>query len=195
MFTTFQIDPSHSSIEFSIRHLVIAKVRGRFTRYRGAIGLDDDITRSTVNVEIDAGSIHTNDDERDGHLRSADFFDAIAFPHITFSSHRVEHHGTMLRVTGALTLHGVTRDVVLDAEQLGTTKDLQGNQRIVFSARASIDRKDFGLHWNRVVDTVGVAVGDRVEMGFDVEAVRVAPGVTTRAEDVVAARTVHSRSS
>jgi polyisoprenoid-binding protein YceI len=195
MLTTFQIDPSHSSIEFSIRHLVIAKVRGRFTRFRGTIALDDDIARSTVNVEIDAGSIHTNDDQRDGHLRSADFFDAVVFPHITFASHRVERRGTLLRVMGALTLHGVTRDVMLDAEQLGMTKDLQNNQRIVFSARASIDRKDFGLSWNRLVEAGGVAVGDRVEMGFDIEAVRVGPSVATLAEGVVTAPAVHTLSS
>jgi polyisoprenoid-binding protein YceI len=188
MSTTFQLDPSHSCIEFSIRHLVIAKLRGRFTRFRGVIGLDDDITRSTVNVEIDAASVHTNDDSRDGHLRSHDFFDVATFPHITFASHLVERRGTLLRVTGMLTLHGVTRDVVLDAEQLGTARDVEGSQRIVFSARGAIDRKDFGLHWNQVIEAGNVAFGNTVEMGFDIEAIPGMSSFATRREGVVRAR-------
>ena len=146
--TRFQIDTTHSSIDFSIRHLVIAKVRGRFASFRGAIELDaTDLSKSTVAVEIDAASISTNEDKRDAHLRSADFFDVENYPLITFTSKQVEIDGSDLRLTGALTIHGVTRDVVLAAENLGTATDPWGNERIAFAAKTTIDRKEFGLRW------------------------------------------------
>lgn len=173
--TRFQIDTTHSSIEFSIRHLVIAKVRGRFTKFTGAIELDPvDVSKSSVAVEIDAASISTNEDKRDAHLRSADFFDVENYPLVTFTSKQVETNGSDLRVTGALTIHGVTRDVVLVAESLGATKDPWGNDRIAFAAKTAIDRKDFGLRWNQVLEAGGFMVGDKVEIGLDVQAVRVA---------------------
>jgi len=171
--TTFQIDTTHSSIDFSIRHLVIAKVRGRFGKFTGKIELDDgDATRSTVTAEIDAASIHTNDDKRDAHLRAADFLDVEKFPTITFASKRIEKAGGDLRMTGALTIHGVTRDVVLDVEQLGALKDPWGNQRVAFAAKGSIDRKEYGLQWNQVLDTGGFAIGDKLEITLDVQAVK-----------------------
>lgn len=171
--TTFHIDNTHSSIEFSIRHLVIAKVRGRFTKFTGTIQLDEaDITRSTVSVEIDAASIHTNEEKRDAHLRAADFLDVEKFPVMTFTSKRVERTGDDLRVTGALTIHGVTRDVVLDVEQPGTVKDPWGNQRLAFAARGSIDRKDFGLLWNQVLEAGGFMLGDKLEILLDGQAVK-----------------------
>ncbi len=173
MTTTFQIDSTHSSIDFSIRHLVIAKVRGRFSTFRGKIDFDDsDITRSVVTAEIDAASINTNDDKRDAHLRAADFLDVEKFPLLTFASKQIEKSGSELRVTGALTIHGVTRDVVLEVEQLGTLKDPWGNQRAAFAAKGSIDRKDFGLHWNMVLEAGGFAVGDKLEISIDVQAVK-----------------------
>ena len=132
--TRFQIDTTHSNIDFSIRHLVIAKVRGRFTTFSGTIELDAaDLSRSKVSVEIDAASISTNEDKRDAHLRSADFFDVEKYPLITFTSKQVEVDGSDLRVTGALTIHGVTRDVVLEVESLGTVKDPWGNERVAFA--------------------------------------------------------------
>lgn len=171
--TTFQIDTTHSCIEFSIRHLVIAKVRGRFAKFSGAIELEDsDVTRSTVTAEIEASSISTNDDKRDGHLQSADFLDVAKFPLITFASKQVHKSGTNLELTGALTIHGVTRDVVLEVEQLGALKDPWGNQRVAFAARTSVNRQDFGLRWNQVLDAGGVALGDKLEITLDIQAVK-----------------------
>lgn len=171
--TTFQIDAPHSSIEFSIRHLVIAKVRGRFARFKGTIELDDsDVTHSSVTAEIEASSISTNDDNRDGHLRSADFLDVEKFPLITFASKQIHKSGSDLELTGALSIHGVTCDVVLQVEQLGALKDPWGNQRVAFAARASIDRHDFGLKWNQVLDAGGLALGNKLEISIDVQAVK-----------------------
>lgn len=173
--TTYQIDTSHSNIDFSIRHLVIAKVRGRFTQFTGTVELDDaDITKSTVRAEIAAASISTNEPKRDEHLRSADFFDVETFPLLTFASKQVTKDGDDLKVLGDLTIHGVTREVTLAVEQLGATKDPWGNQRLAFSARASIDRKEFGLHWNQVLEAGGFLVGDKVELSLDIEAIRAA---------------------
>lgn len=173
--TRYEIDTTHSSIDFSIRHLVIAKVRGRFAKFRGTIELDAaDLSKSTVSVEIEAASISTNEDKRDAHLRSADFFDVENYPLLTFASKQVEVDGSDLRVTGALSIHGVTRDVVLLVESLGTAQDPYGNERIAFAAKTSIDRKEFGLHWNQLLEAGGFMVGDKVEIGLDVEAVKAA---------------------
>jgi polyisoprenoid-binding protein YceI len=171
--TSYQIDTTHSSVEFSIRHLVIAKVRGRFARFGGTIELDEsDVTLSTVKAEIEAASISTSEEKRDAHLRSPDFFDVENFPLITFASSKIEQKGDDLKVTGALTIHGVTRDVVLAVESLGAARDPWGNQRVAFTAKGSIDRKEFGLHWNQVLEAGGFLVGDKVELSLDVQAVR-----------------------
>jgi polyisoprenoid-binding protein YceI len=173
--TRYDIDSAHSHIDFSIRHLVIAKVRGRFTQFTGAIELDSaDLSKSKVGVEITAASISTNEDKRDAHLRSADFFDVEKHPLITFTSQRVEPDGRNWKVIGALSIHGVTREVVLQAESLGSAKDPWGNERIAFSAKTTIDRKEFGLHWNQVLEAGGFMVGDKVEIQLDVEAVKAA---------------------
>jgi polyisoprenoid-binding protein YceI len=178
MTTTFQIDTTHSSVEFSIRHLMIAKVRGRFTQFTGTLELEDgDLTRSTVKAEIDAASITTANDQRDTHLRSADFFDVAAFPQITFVSKQIVEKNGELVLNGALTIHGVTNDVTLAVENLGTAADPWGNQRIAFAARGSIDRKQFGLNWNQVLEAGGFLVGDKVELSLDVQAVRAAAAV------------------
>lgn len=176
--TTYQIDTSHSNIDFSIRHLVIAKVRGRFTQFSGTVELDDaDITKSTVRAEIIAASISTNEAKRDEHLRSADFFDVEKFPLLTFVSKTIAKDGDDLKLVGALTIHGITRDVTLAVEQLGATKDPWGNQRLAFAARGSLDRKEFGLHWNQVLEAGGFMVGDKVELSFDIEAIRASASV------------------
>jgi len=174
--TTYQIDSSHSNVEFSIRHLVIAKVRGRFTSVRGTLELDnDDVTRSKVRAEIDAASINTAEEKRDAHLRSADFFDVETYPLLTFVSTNIERaSGDAYRLTGDLTIHGVTRRVVLEVEDLGRATDPWGNPRVAFTARGSIDRKEFGLGWNQVLEAGGFLVGDRVDISLDVQAVRVA---------------------
>ncbi len=171
---TWQIDSTHSGIHFAVRHLVIARVRGQFSRWSGALTAPDgDLDRATVNVTIDASSIETGVADRDAHLRSADFFDVARFPELTFESTRVERlDAERLRVTGNLTLHGVTREVVLDVESAGQTKDPWGNTRVGFSAKTSLSRKDFGLTWNQVLETGGVAVADRVDIELEVEAVR-----------------------
>jgi polyisoprenoid-binding protein YceI len=175
MTTSYQIDSSHSNVEFSIRHLVIAKVRGRFTQVTGTLELDDtDITRSKVTAEIAAASITTAEEKRDAHLRSADFFDVENYPLITFTSTRIEQDGEDLRLTGDVTIHGVTKPITLAVEQLGAAKDPWGNQRLAFAARGSLDRKEFGLGWNQVLEAGGFLVGDKVELSFDVQAVQAA---------------------
>lgn len=175
MTTTWNIDATHSTIGFSIRHMVFSKVRGRFLKYTGAIQLDDDLARSWVEVTIDAASIDTGTAQRDTHLRSADFFDAERFPELRFRSTRVDDlGGGRLRVTGNLTIRDVTRDATLDVEPAGRGLDPWGNERIGFVARTSIDRKDFGLKWNQVLEAGGVLVGDRVDIELDIQAVNTA---------------------
>jgi polyisoprenoid-binding protein YceI len=169
----WEIDSSHSGIHFSVRHLVIAKVRGQFSRWTGAVIVPDgDFTKASVEAVVDASSIDTGVADRDAHLKSADFFDAAQFPEVIFKASRVTATGDDLRVAGELTIKGITREVTLDVEQLGQVKDPWGNDRVAFSAKTAIDRKDFGLTWNQVLETGGVAVGDRVNLEIEVEAVR-----------------------
>jgi polyisoprenoid-binding protein YceI len=169
---TWQIDSAHSGIHFAVRHLVIAKVRGQFSRWTGALTVPDgDFSRASVDVTIDATSIDTGVADRDAHLKSADFFDVASHPEITFKSTRVEKLGDeRLRVLGDLTIHGATREVVLDVEYAGQTKDPWGNVRAGFTAKTSIDRKDFGLTWNQLLEAGGVMVGDRINI--EIEAVK-----------------------
>ncbi len=172
----WNLDLAHSNLGFAIRHMVVSKVRGRFAKYSGAIRLDDDdLTRSSAEVTIDAASIDTGVAQRDAHLRSADFFDVEQFPELRFRSKRVENLGeARYRVVGDLTIRDVTREVALDVEYGGRGKDPWGNERVGFVARGSLDRKDFGLGWNQVLEAGGVLVGDRVDIDIDIEAVRVA---------------------
>jgi polyisoprenoid-binding protein YceI len=171
---TWTLDTAHSGIGFSIRHMVVAKVRGRFDSWTGTVQLDaQDLTRSAVDVQIDASSIDTGNAQRDTHLRSADFLDAEQFPTLRFQSTRVENAGTeRFRVLGNLTLHGVTREVTLDVERGGQGKDPWGNQRVGFAATTSILRSDFGLTWNQALETGGLLVADRVDIELDVQAVQ-----------------------
>jgi polyisoprenoid-binding protein YceI len=173
-FEKWEIDSGHSGVHFSVRHLVVAKVRGKFARWSGAVVSEDGGFRgATAEVTIDASSIDTGVADRDTHLKSPDFFDVASYPEITFKGRRSEAvDGTRLRVTGDLTMHGVTREVVLDVEYAGRTKDPWGNERAGFTARTAIDRKDFGLTWNQVLEAGGVVVGDRVDIEIEVEAVR-----------------------
>ena len=172
----WNIDPVHSGVQFTIRHMVVSKVRGRFGKYNGAVQLDEgDIARSVVEVTIDASSIDTGAPDRDVHLRSPDFFDVEKFPVIRYRSKRIERlGGDRFRIIGDLTLREVSREVALEVEYLGRSKDPWGNERAGFTAKASIDRKDFGLRWNQVLEAGGVLVGDRVEIEIDVEAVKTA---------------------
>ncbi len=169
----WDVDVSHSAIHFWVRHMVISKVHGRFARWSGSIALDEqDLTRSSVEVRIDAASIDTQVADRDAHLRSPDFLDAAAHPEITFKSKRIEKAGGGYRVVGDLALHGVVREVTLEAEFGGVGKDPWGNQRAGFSATAALDRRDYGLVWNAALETGGVLVGEKVEITIELEAVK-----------------------
>jgi polyisoprenoid-binding protein YceI len=169
----WEIDSSHSGIHFSVRHLVIAKVRGQFSRWSGALVVPDgDFSRATLEATIDPSSIETGVADRDTHLKSADFFDVAQYPEITFTASRIEPKGDDFRLHGALTIKGITREIALEVEPLGQVKDPWGNQRAAFSAKAAIDRKDFNLAWNQVLETGGLAVGERVNLEIEVEAVR-----------------------
>jgi polyisoprenoid-binding protein YceI len=170
----WEIDSSHSSVHFSVRHLVIAKVRGTFARWSGTVQVPDgDFSKGTVSVTIDASSISTGVDQRDAHLKSADFFDVEQYPELSFAGKRVEPRSkTEIDVVGDLTIKGITREVILRVEQHGEAKDPWGNLRAAFTMKTSIDRKDFGLTWNQALETGGVMVGDRVEIEAEIEAVK-----------------------
>ena len=180
---TWAIDTSHSGVNFSIRHMVVSKVRGRFTKFSGAVQLDEsDLARSTVEASIDAASIDTGTEQRDAHLRSADFFDVEKFPELKFKSTAIAKvDDTNYRVTGALTIRDVTREVSLDVEYGGRTKDPWGNERVGFVAKTSLERKDFGLGWNQLLEAGGVVVGDRVDIELELEAVKAAAEQAARA--------------
>jgi len=170
----WEIDSSHSSVHFSVRHLVIAKVRGSFARWSGTVQVPGgDFSKATVAVTIDASSIDTGVAQRDAHLRSPDFFDVEQFPELRFVGKRVQPRPDFeTEVVGDLTIRGITREVVLRVEPHGQAKDPWGNVRAAFTAKTSIDRKDFGLTWNQVLEAGGVMVGDRVEIEAEIEAVK-----------------------
>jgi polyisoprenoid-binding protein YceI len=171
--TQWQFDTSHANIGFSVRHMMVSKVHGQFTKWSGQFEFDaQDPAASKAVVEVDVNSINTNEAQRDGHLRSPDFFDAANFPLMTFRSTKIERHGADYRVSGDLTIRGTTRPVVLDAEFAGAIVDPYGNDRAGFSAKTSIDRKDFGLTWNMLLEAGGFAVADRIEITIEFEAVR-----------------------
>ncbi|MEZ4443560.1 MAG: YceI family protein [Polyangiaceae bacterium] len=172
--SNWNLDTTHSSIGFTVRHMVFAKVRGRFASWQGKVELDpDDLTRARVDVEIDATSIDTGVADRDNHLRSGDFLDTEQYPKLRFVSSKVEKvEGDRYRIHGALTIRDVTRDVVLDAEYGGLAIDPWGNRRVAFTATASLDRREFGLTWNQVLEAGGVLVGERIDVEIDVQAVK-----------------------
>jgi polyisoprenoid-binding protein YceI len=172
--TTWKIDPSHSHVEFAVRHLMITTVRGRFADVQGTVVTDDaDPARAEVDVVIQAGSIDTREPQRDAHLKSADFFDVEQYPAITFKSTRVtDVKGTGLELAGDLTMHGVTREVTLNVTEEGRGKDPWGGERAGYSATAKVNRSDFGLTWNQVLETGGIAVGDEIKISLDLELVK-----------------------
>ncbi len=172
---SWNIDPEHSNIGFKVRHLMVSNVKGSFEKHSGVVDIDDrDISRSTVKVTIDTSSINTNVQKRDEHLRSADFFDVAKYPIMTFVSRKVVRSGAdRLAVTGDLTLHGVTRQVVLNVDGLsGESKDPWGNIRRGATASTTINRKDFGLVWNKALETGGVAVGEDVTISLEIEMIK-----------------------
>ena len=169
----WDIDPTHSTIGFSARHAMIAKVRGRFAEFTGSISMDGaDPAASRADLTIVASSITTENDDRDGHLRSAEFLDVDTFPTITFVSTGVVANGSSFTVTGDLTIRGVTRPVSVQWELLGIGQDPWGNTRLGFEGTAEISRKEFGLTWNVALEAGGVLVSDNVQLLLDVEAVK-----------------------
>lgn len=175
--STWSIDPVHSSVEFAVKHLMITTVRGRFKRFSGTIAVDEqDIDRSTVEVEIDAASIDTGNEDRDRHLRSEDFLDAERHPKITFRSREIHgasfEEGARFRVKGDLTIRGETMEVELDARFEGRGPDAEGRERVGFHATGTIDRRDWGLRWNRTLETGGLLVANEVRIEIDVQAIR-----------------------
>ena len=174
---TWTIDLAHSMVEFSVKHMMFSTVKGLFTDFSGTIELDDqDIANSSVDVVIQAASIDTRDEGRNAHLKSADFFDVETYPTITFKSTSVEpKDDEEFNVTGDLTLHGVTKPVVLKVEQTGRGMSPFGFEVAGFSAKTKISRKDFGLNWNAALETGGVLVGDEIKISIEIEAVPATP--------------------
>jgi polyisoprenoid-binding protein YceI len=172
--TTWTIDPAHTAVEFSLKHLMISTVRGRFGAVSGTIVLDEaNPAASTVTAEIDVTSIDTRQEQRDAHLRSADFFDVEKYPVLTFKSTRIEAlGGGSYNVVGDLTIRDVTREVVLETTDEGRGGDPWGGQRAAFSATTKIDRRDFGLTWNQALETGGVVVGNEIKISLEVQAVK-----------------------
>jgi polyisoprenoid-binding protein YceI len=169
---SWEFDPAHTGVHFKVRHLMISSVRGEFEKVSGKIVYDEaDVRKSSADITIDTGSINTRVAKRDEHLRSPDFLDVAKYPAIVFKSKRVEKAGNgLLKMTGDLTIRGVTKEVVLTVE--GPTpviKDPGGNSRVGGQATTKINRKDFGLVWNKPLETGGVVVGDEVEITIDVE--------------------------
>ncbi len=164
------IDPSHSSIEFVAKHLVVSKVRGRFASFSGSVQVAEPIEASEVDVTIESASISTNDDDRDGHVRSGDFLDVESFPALSFRSTGVHNRsGDDWTIPGELTIRDVTRAVALDVEYLGVFNDPWGNPKAAFAASATIDREEFGITWNAALETGGVLVGKTVKIELDVQ--------------------------
>lgn len=172
--TRWTIDPAHSEVGFAVKHMMVSTVRGRFSDVAGTIEFDEANPEATkIVAEIDATSIDTRNEQRDNHLRSPDFFGTETHRKITFVSKRVEKTGdNQFKVTGDLTIRGVTREVVLDATYEGTHPDPWGGVRAGFSATTSINRHDFGVSWNQAIESGGVVVGDTVKITLEIEAVK-----------------------
>lgn len=174
--TTWKIDPTHTLVEFTAKHMMITNIRGRFADVEGFIDVDEsNPDGSSVVVELDAASIDTRVEQRDQHLRSADFLDVENYPKVTFRSTKVEgasfEPGESFRVVGDLTIHGTTREAVLDATFEGRARDPWGGERVSFSADTKIDRRDFGLTWNSALETGGVLVGNEIRIHIEAQAV------------------------
>ena len=169
--STYQIDSSHSSASFSIKHMMIAKIHGGFEKISGTLVYDAaNPSKSTLDVSIDAASINTREAARDTHLKSADFFDVEKFPTLNFKATKIEGSGEDLKVTGDLTIHGITKSVVLEVEgPSAEMKDPWGQTKIGASGKTKINRKDFGLTWNAALETGGILVGEDVSITLDIQ--------------------------
>lgn len=176
MKTTYSIDPAHSAAHFSVRHMMITNVRGAFSSVQGSVIFDpDNPSGSSIEATIDASTVNTNEPQRDTHLKSPDFLDVAAFPSITFKSKSWNGSGDEWTVTGALTIHGVSKEVVLKIEgPTSEEKDPWGNVRIGASATTKIKRSDFGLTWNAALETGGLLVGDELKIEIEVSMIKAA---------------------
>lgn len=173
--TTWQIDPAHTAASFAVKHLMISTVRGEFKGITGTVNWDDqDITKSTVDVTIDSKTVDTNEPNRDKDLKSDKFFDVEKYPTITFKSKKVEQVSVgKLKVTGDLTIHGITKETVLDVEgPSASVKDPWGNTRVAIAATTKVNRQDYGVKWNASIDGGGVVVGDDVNITIDLEMIK-----------------------
>jgi polyisoprenoid-binding protein YceI len=168
---TWIIDPVHSDVSFTVRHMMVSKVRGKFAAFSGEIVTGADPLDSSVTAEIDLRSIDTGSEQRDNHIRSADFFEVETYPTMTYRSTGVRHDGDGFMVDGKLTLKGVTRDVPLTLELNGFGPDAYGGTRAGFTASAEINRRDFGVNFNAVMETGGTVVSDKVTIHLEIEAV------------------------
>jgi len=171
---SWKIDPAHSEINFTVRHMMISNVRGRFERFEGTVDFDEqNPTNSSVEVKIEAASINTREPQRDAHLRSPDFLDAEKYPYLIFKSKKIEvldaNHG---RIVGDLTIRDVTNEVILEVEYNGTVKSPFGNTSAGFSASTSINRKDWGLQWNVPLEAGGWLVGETVQINIELEIIK-----------------------
>ncbi|WP_454086070.1 YceI family protein [Georgenia sp. Marseille-Q6866] len=171
---TYTIDPSHTEIGFTVRHAGISKVRGQFTEFSGDITVAESFADSAVNVTIQSASVDTRDENRDNHLRSADFWDSENKPTWTFVSTGVEGSGEEFSVLGDLTINGVTKPATLAVEYNGAATDPFGNKRVGFSASTEVSRKEFGLTWNAALETGGVLVGDKIRIAMEISAIAAA---------------------
>ncbi|MGB9691362.1 MAG: YceI family protein [Candidatus Sumerlaeaceae bacterium] len=172
----YVIDPAHSSIEFNVRHLGVSNVKGRFTKYSGSIWYNpSDVTQSSASVVIDAASIDTAEPKRDEHLRSADFFDVAKYPEIRFRTTNVSQQGDKYAVKGYLVMHGVSKEIEIEATLLGVAKDPWGNERIGVEGRTILNRQDFGISYSKVLDNGALLVGNDVKIELNIEAVRKQP--------------------
>lgn len=169
---TWAVDPSHSSVTFVVRHLMISKVRGSFRTFSGSITIGDDPLASSVEATVDMASVDTGDENRDGHLRTGDFFDAEHFPTMTLRSTGIRANGSKFTLDTDLTIKGVTKRVPFTLEFEGSSKDPWGNTKAAFSASAEINRKDWGLEYNAVLETGGVLIGEQVQITLDIQAVK-----------------------
>jgi polyisoprenoid-binding protein YceI len=169
----WNIDVVHSTAGFTVRHLMVSKVHGLFTKWSGSFAFDEaNLPASHVEVTIEVASVDTREPQRDAHLRTGDFFEAEKFPRMTFKSTSVSGSKSEFKVTGDLTLRGVTKPVVLDVEYSGRVKHPQMGERVGFSAHTSINRKDFGVNFNQVLDAGGLALSEKVDINLEIEATK-----------------------
>ncbi|HEY2637691.1 MAG TPA: YceI family protein [Solirubrobacteraceae bacterium] len=169
---TWAVDPAHSRVEFSVKHMGIATVRGHFTSFSGQLEIGED-GRAVARGTVEAASIDTNEPQRDDHLRSPDFFHADEHPEITFASTAIEPKGDdELKITGELTLHGITREITLDVEIAGSDTDPWGNERVGLEAKGELKRGDYGMKFNQVLGSGNVLVSDKVKLHLDISAVK-----------------------